>query len=129
MCRHRTWRANVLPVQWSSRGRDVFSVELIGIADKFLLYRFGLQVVMWQWQILRNDVVEGQSGAGMTLADAGVTLWQSLTAQHFSTTDTMTYVRLRAVTLYTWGIYTNDSDVVKHRSLLYKVAVDMQFGM
>lgn len=80
---------------------------------------------MWQWQILRNDVVEGQSGAGMTLADAGVTLWQSLTAQHFSTTDTMTYVRLRAVTLYTWGIYTNDSNVVKHHSLLYKVAVDM----
>lgn len=25
MCRHRTWRANVLPVQWSSRGRDVSS--------------------------------------------------------------------------------------------------------
>lgn len=84
---------------------------------------------MWQWQILRNDVVKGQSGAGMTLAYTGVTLGQSLTAQHFSTTDTMTYVRLRAVTLYTWGIYANDSDVVKHRSLLYKVAVDMQFGM
>lgn len=80
---------------------------------------------MWQWQILRNDVVEGQSGAGMTLADTGVTLWQSLAAQHLSTTDTMTYVRLRAVTLYTWGIYADDSDVVKHRSLLYKVAVDM----
>lgn len=80
---------------------------------------------MWQWQILRNDVVEGQSGAGMTLADTGVTLGQSLAAQHFSTTDTMTYVRLHAVTLYTWGIYADDSDVVKHRSLLYKVAVDM----
>lgn len=80
---------------------------------------------MWQWQILRNDVVEGQSGSGMTLADTGVTLWQSLAAQHLSTTDTMTYVRLRAVTLYTWGIYADDSDVVKHRSLLYKVAVDM----
>ncbi len=80
---------------------------------------------MWQWQILRNDVIEGQSGAGMTLADTGVTLGQSLTAQHFSTTDTMTYVRLHAVTLYTWGIYADDSDVVKHRSLLYKVAVDM----
>lgn len=84
---------------------------------------------MWQWQILRNDVVEGQSGAGMTLADTGVTLGQSLAAQHFSTTDTMTYVRLRAVTLYAWGIYANDSDVVKHRSLLHKIAVDMQFGM
>lgn len=80
---------------------------------------------MWQWQILRNDIVECQSGAGMTLADTGVTLGQSLTAQHFSTTDTMTYVRLHAVTLYTWGIYADDSDVVKHRSLLYKVAVDM----
>lgn len=80
---------------------------------------------MWQWQILRNDVVEGQSGTGMTLADTGVTLGQSLAAQHFSTTDTMTYVRLRAVTLNAWGIYADDSDVVKHRSLLYKVAVDM----
>lgn len=84
---------------------------------------------MWQWQILRNDVIEGQSGAGMTLADTGVTLRQSLAAQHFCTTDTMAYVRLRAVTLYTWGIYADDSDVVKHGSLLYKVAVDMQFGM
>lgn len=37
----------------------------------------------------------------------------------------MTYVRLRSVTLYTWGIYADDSDVVKHGSLLYKVAVDM----
>lgn len=80
---------------------------------------------MWQWQILRNDVVECQSGAGMTLADTGVTLGQSLAAQHFSTTDAMTYVRLRAVTLYTGSIYTDDSDVVKHRSLLYKVAVNM----
>lgn len=80
---------------------------------------------MWQWQILRNDVVECQSGAGMTLADTGVTLGQSLAAQHFSTTDTMTYVRLRAVTLNAGSIYTNDSNVVKHRSLLYKVAVDM----
>lgn len=80
---------------------------------------------MWQWQILRNDVVEGQSGAGMTLADTGVTLGQSIAAQHFSTTDAMTYVRLRAVTLYTWSIYADDADVVKHRSLLYKVAVDM----
>ena len=80
---------------------------------------------MWQWQILRNDVVEGQSGAGMTLADTGVTLGQSLAAQHFSTTDTMAYVRLRAVTLYAWSIHADDADVVKHRSLLYKVAVDM----
>lgn len=80
---------------------------------------------MWQWQILRNDVVEGQSGAGMTLADTGKTLWQTLAAQHFSATDAMTNVRLRAVTLYTWSIYADDSDVVKHRSLLYKVAVDM----
>ena len=84
---------------------------------------------MWQWQILRNDVVEGQSGTRMTLADTSITLGQSLTTQHFCTADTMTYVRLRAVTLYTWGIYADDSDVVKHGSLLYKVAVDMQFGM
>ena len=41
----------------------------------------------------------------------------------------MTYVRLRAVTLYTWGIYADDTNVVKHCSLLYKIAVDMQFGM
>lgn len=80
---------------------------------------------MWQWQILRNDVVEGQSGAGMTLADTGVTLRQSLAAQHFSATDAMTNVRLRAVTLNAGSIYADDSDVVKHRSLLYKVAVDM----
>lgn len=80
---------------------------------------------MWQWQILRNDVVKGQSGAGMTLADTGVTLWQTLATQHFSTTDTMTYVRLRAMTLNAGGIYADDSNVVKHRSLLYKVAVDM----
>ena len=80
---------------------------------------------MWQWQILRNDVVEGQSGAGMTLADTGVTLGQSLAAQHFSTTDAMTNVWFCAMTLNAWSIYTNDSDVVKHRSLLYKVAVNM----
>lgn len=80
---------------------------------------------MWQWQILRNDVVEGQSGTGMTLADTGVTLGQSLAAQHFSTTDAMTYVQLRAVTLNAGSIYADDADVVKHRSLLYKVAVDM----
>lgn len=84
---------------------------------------------MWQWQILRNDVVEGQSGTRMTLADTSITLGQSLTTQHFCTTDTMTYVRLRAVTLYAWSIYADDTYVVKHRSLLYKVAVDMQFGM
>ena len=80
---------------------------------------------MWQWQILRNDVVEGQSGTGMTFADTGVTLGQSLAAQHFSTTDAMTYVRFRAMTLNAGSIYADDSDVVKHRSLLYKVAVDM----
>ena len=80
---------------------------------------------MWQWQILRNDIVEGQSGAGMTLADTGVTLWQTLAAQHFCAADAMTYVRLCAMTLNAGSIYADDSDVVKHRSLLYKVAVDM----
>lgn len=80
---------------------------------------------MWQWQILRNDVVEGQSGTGMTLADTSVTLGQSLAAQHFCAADAMTNVWFCAMTLYTWGIYADDSDVVKHRSLLYKVAVDM----
>lgn len=80
---------------------------------------------MWQWQILRNDVVEGQSGAGMTLADTGVTLWQSLAAQHLSTTDTMTYVRLRAMTLNAGSIYADDSDVVKHRCLLNEINVDV----
>lgn len=80
---------------------------------------------MWQWQILRNDVVEGQSGAGMTLADTGVTLGQSLAAQHFSTTDTMTYVRLRAMTLNAGSIYADDSDVVKHRCLLNEINVDV----
>lgn len=29
------------------------------------------------------------------------------------------------MTLNAWSIYADDSDVVKHRSLLYKVAVDM----
>ncbi len=80
---------------------------------------------MWQWQILRNDVVEGQSGTRMTLADTSVTLGQSLAAQHFSTTDAMTNVWFCAMTLNAGSIYTNDSNVVKHRSLLYKVAVDM----
>lgn len=80
---------------------------------------------MWQWQVLRNDVVEGQSGAGMTLADTGVTLGQSLAAQHFSTTDTMTYVRLRAMTLNAGSIYADDSDVVKHRCLLNEINVDV----
>lgn len=80
---------------------------------------------MWQWQILRNDVVEGQSGTRMTLADTSITLGQSLAAQHFSTTDAMTNVWFCAMTLNAGSIYTNDSDVVKHRSLLYKVAVDM----
>lgn len=80
---------------------------------------------MWQWQILRNDVVEGQSGTRMTLADTSITLGQSLTTQHFSTTDAMTNVWFCAMTLNAGSIYTNDSDVVKHRSLLYKVAVDM----
>ena len=80
---------------------------------------------MWQWQILRNDVVEGQSGAGMTLADTGVMLGQSLAAQHFSTTDTMTYVRLRAMTLNAGSIYADDSDVVKHRCLLNEINVDV----
>lgn len=80
---------------------------------------------MWQWQILRNDVIEGQSGAGMTLADTCVTLGQSLAAQHFSTTDTMTYVRLRAMTLNAGSIYADDSDVVKHRCLLNEINVDV----
>lgn len=80
---------------------------------------------MWQWQILRNDIVEGQSGAGMTLADTGVTLWQTLAAQHFCAADAMTNVWFYAMTLNAGSIYADDSDVVKHRSLLYKVAVDM----
>ena len=84
---------------------------------------------MWQWQILRNDVVEGQSSTRMTLADTSITLGQSLAAQHFCTTDAMTNVWFCAMTLYAWSIYADDTNVVKHRSLLYKVAVDMQFGM
>lgn len=106
-----------------------FRVELIGIADKLLLYRFGLQVVMWQWQILRNDIVKSQSGAGMTLADTGKTLWQTFAAQHFCAADAMTNVRFCAMTLNAGSIYTNDSDVVKHRCLLNEINIDVKFGM
>ena len=106
-----------------------FRVELISIADKLLLYRFGLQVVMWQWQILRNDIVKSKSGTGMTLADTGVTFGQTLAAQHFCTADAMTNVRFCAMTPNAGGIYTNDSDVVKHRCLLNEINVDVKFGM
>lgn len=106
-----------------------FRVELIGIADKLLLYRFGLQVVMRQWQILRNDIVESESGTGMTLADTGKTFEQTLAAQHFSAADAMTNVRFCAIALNAGSIHTNDSDVVKHRCLLNKIYVDVKFGM
>ena len=106
-----------------------FRVELIGIADKLLLYRFGLQVVMRQWQILRNNIVESESGTGMSLADTGITFGQALAAQHFCAADTMTNVRFRAIALNAWSIHTNDSDVVKHRCLLNELNVDVKFGM
>ena len=106
-----------------------FRVELIGITDKLLFYRFGLQVVVRQWQILRNDIVESESGTGMTLADTCITFGQTLAAQHFCTADTMTNVRFCAIALNAGSIHTNDSDVVKHRCLLNELNVDVKFGM
>ena len=71
----------------------------------------------------------GQSGAGMTLADTGKTLWQAFAAQHFCAADAMTNVRFCAMTLNAGSIYTNDSDVVKHRCLLNEIYVHVKLGM
>ena len=105
-----------------------FAEELVGIANHFFLHGFWQEILMRKRQILFLDLLAGDASAGMSFAHAGVS-FISFLAQQFRPQSSMTDIGLRAEALDARSVGQEDSDVVKHRRFLYKLGVEMQFGM
>lgn len=102
--------------------------EFISIADDFLLQGLWQKVLVRQRQSLCDDFLASDSGTRVSLAYTSMSLIAFL-AQDFRSQSSMTDVGLRAETLYARGIRAEDSQVVKHGCLLYKLGIEMQFRM
>ena len=99
--------------------------ELVGIADEFLLDSLWLEVVMWQREVLRHDVIERQSGSGVSLAHTCIAFGQTFGAQHFGSAHAVSYIRFGAMALDTGCVDTYYSYVVQHGCVANKVGVDV----
>ena len=100
--------------------------ELVGIADELFFEGFGQIVLLWQWQVLRNDVLTRQSCSRVALTDPCVAL-QSLAAQHGCAKYSVTDIGLGAETFDSGRVATDDADIVEHGCLLYELTVERHF--
>ena len=99
-----------------------FAEEFVGIADDFLLHGHRQHRSVGQGQVLTDDVVERQTGAGVALAHEGMTR-QTVLAQHLGPKDAVADVGLGAVAVDAGGVGAADADVVQHGCLAHKVDV------
>lgn len=65
-----------------------FGIEFIGVADEFLLNAQGKHVAMGEGEILADDVLQGESAAGVPFADEGMSR-QAFSLQDFPPFDAM----------------------------------------
>lgn len=103
-------------------------VELVGIADQPFFQRLGQKILGGNRQVLCHDLRLGQSCARVSLADACVA-WVASLAKQFCSQPSVADVGFLAVASYPRRIAEEDADIVEHGCLLYKRAVDRQFGM
>ena len=74
---------------------------------------------------MADDVVERQAGTGVALTHTGMT-FESLGAQHRGSENTMADIRVGAMAVDAWGVGLADTDVVEHRRLFHKLAVEVK---
>ena len=104
-----------------------FRVEFVGIAYQAFLDRFGQEIAVWQREVLGDNVVYGESGAGVPLGYPGVA-WQAATAQYFTADESVADVWLSSTAQYRGSVGCNYPDVVEQCSLFDKVGIDLQIS-
>lgn len=87
-------------------------IELVGIANNLLLQ--GLRLPPWQ------------PCTCVTLCDTGMT-GEALLTQQLTANLPMTDIRFRTITTDGGCVAAEHTDIMKHRCLLYELAVDRQF--
>ena len=104
------------------------AVELISIANQLLFQCLWQEILMRQWQILTDDLLFGQSRAGMSLTHAGMPGIAFL-AHQLCAQATVTDIMLCAMAGNAGRVTAKDADVVEHSCLFDKLPVEFQLGM
>lgn len=102
--------------------------ELVGVAYQAFLDGLGEERLAGQGQLLRDDVVEGESCAGVSLAHACMP-WVSFLAKEQGADAAVTDVWLCAVAADAWCVAAEYADVMEHGGLFHELAVDVQLGV
>ena len=104
------------------------AVELISIANQLLFQCFRQEILMRQRQILADDLLFGQSRAGMPLTYAGMP-GIAFRAHQLRAQAAVTDIRLCAMAGNAGRVTAKDADVVEHSCLFDKLPVEFQLGM
>ena len=102
--------------------------ELVGKADDLFLDGFGKEILMRKWQVLTDNLVEGEACACVSFADTG-NGFETFLTHETCTQDAVTDIRFGAKALDTRCIGEEDADVVQHGRLLHQLTVCMEFGV
>ena len=103
-------------------------VEFVGVGDGFFFEGEGEHVAEGKGQVLADDVVAGESGAGVAFADEGV-VGEADGAEEVGAEDAVADVGEGAVAVDGGGVGAEDADVVEHGGLGDELAVEAEFGM
>ena len=105
-----------------------FREELISVAYNLFFQCLWQQVFMRQRKPLTDNLAKGKSGTGVALAHTRMTR-HAFAAQHLRAYHSVTYVRLRAVALYSRSIGFHDTYVMQHGCLNNKITVEPKLRM
>ena len=105
-----------------------FRKELVGIAYHLLFKCLRTIIARRKRQPLFGNVLCGQSGARVSLADS-CHGFIALAAHDFGAQTPVKQIGRFAVAMYARCVGHEDADVVEHGGAVQKLAVEMQFGM
>ena len=101
------------------------AIEFVGIANQLFFDGLGQEILMGQRQLLFNDILYGESGPGVPLANAGMT-GIAFPTQYLSTDAPVKQIGLRAKTMNARRMAAEDTYIVEHGSFFHKPAVNGQ---
>lgn len=108
--------------------RMSLAIELVGVANDFLLECLRQEVLMGKGKVLLNYLLAGEPRSGVTFTHSCVT-GVSFGSQHFGSATSMADIWLRAEAFDAGRVALADADVVQHCRLDNKLTVHLQLRM
>ena len=108
--------------------------EFVREADEFLFGRLGQEILMWQREVLRGDFPSSEPGAGVSFTNSRIDfqingMHISKLTEHLGSDKTMAQIMLASLAENGGRMASTDSEVVEHRAVFDRLAVEFQSGI